>query len=132
MKKKKRDLLSPSSKCCLKKYLDMDLISKYGSLLSILSIFLLQMYNLYIGYNFYTSLFSFFINGIFLFAVLVKIEFITFKRIEPYVNIILKVLIFVLVLNFFGYWLSEISLFNYIFAPISLLGAYLVFMLLIK
>ena len=40
MKKKKRDLLSPTSKCCLKKYLDMDLISKYGSLLSILSIFL--------------------------------------------------------------------------------------------
>lgn len=132
MKKKKRDLLSPISKCCLKKYLDMDLISKYGSLLSILSIFLLQMYNLYIGYNFYASLFSFFINGIFLLAVLVKIEFITLKRIEPYVNTILKVLIFVLVLNFFGYWLSEISLFNYIFAPISLLGAYFVFMLLIK
>ena len=73
MKKKKHNLLLPPSKCCLKKYLDMDLISKYGSLLSILSIFLLQIYNLYTGYNFYTSLFSFFINGIFLLTVLVKI-----------------------------------------------------------
>ena len=132
MKKKKRDLLSPVSKCCLKKYLDIDLISKYGSLLIVLSIFLLQIYYLFIGYNFYTSLFSFFVNGFFLFAVLVKTEFISFDKIQPYLNIILKVLIFVLVLNFFGYWLSQIGLFTYIFAPISLLGAYLVFMLLIK
>ena len=132
MKKKKRDLLAPASKCCLKKYLDIDFISKYGSLLIVLSIFLLQIYNLYTGYNFYTSLFSFFINGIFLLTVLVKIEFVSIKIIEPHVNSILKVLIFVLILNFFGYWLSEISLFNYVFAPISLLGAYLVFMLLIK
>ena len=108
MKKKKLDLLLPASKCCLKKYLDIDFISKYGSLLIVLSIFLLQIYNLSIGYNFYTSLFSFFIN------------------------MILKILIFVLILNFFGYWLSQVGLFNYIFAPISLLGAYLVFMLLIK
>lgn len=132
MKKKKHNLLLPPSKCCLKKYLDMDLISKYGSLLAVLSIFLLQIYNLYIGYSFYTSLVSFFMNGIFLLTVLVKIEFVSIKIIEPHVNNILKVLIFVLVLNFFGYWLSEISLFNYVFAPISLLGAYLVFMLLIK
>ena len=90
MKKKKRDLLAPASKCCLKKYLDIDFISKYGSLLAILSIFLLQIYNLSIGYNFYTSLFSFFVNGFFLFAVLVKTEFISFEKIQPYLNIILK------------------------------------------
>ena len=62
MKKKKLDLLLPASKCCLKKYLDIDFISKYGSLLIVLSIFLLQIYNLSIGYNFYTSLFSFFLE----------------------------------------------------------------------
>jgi hypothetical protein len=43
MKKKKLDLLLPASKCCLKKYLDIDFISKYGSLLIVLSIFLLQI-----------------------------------------------------------------------------------------
>ena len=79
----------PASKCCLKKYLDIDFISKYGSLLIVLSIFLLQIYNLSIGYNFYTSLFSFFINGFFLFAVLVKTEFISIEKIQPYLKLII-------------------------------------------
>ena len=130
MKKKKLSILRPISNCCLKKFLDLDSIAKYGSLFIISFMILLQIFNITIGYNTRMSLFSMFINMFFLIAVLNKLEMIKVSFFEERQDKILKFIIFVFILNFFAYLVSTVQLHNYVFAPMSFLGAYFVFILL--
>ena len=70
MKKKKFKLLWPTSNCCLKKFIDLETISKYGSI-TIISIMLLsQIFNIVIGYNYRMSFFFMIINMFFFFSFL--------------------------------------------------------------
>lgn len=130
MKKKKLNLLKPISNCCLKKFYDLDAISKYGSIIVILVMVLSQVFNITIGYNIRMSLFSMIINIFFLIAVLNKLEMIKISFFEGRLDGILKFMIFVLILNFFAYLSSTVQLYNYVFAPMSFLGAYFIFILL--
>lgn len=132
MKKKKLNLLAPLSKCCLKKFYDLDVISKYGSI-SIISIILLsQVFNIIMGYNYKMSFFSMIINTFFLVIVLAKLEIIEINISIERINNILKFIIVVFIFNFFGYLLSDTQMHNYFFAPLSFLGAYCIFLLTIR
>jgi len=130
MKKKKLKILLPLSNCCLKKFYDLDSISKYGSIFIILFIILIQIFNITIGYNTKMSIFSMFINMFFLVAILTKLEMIKVTIFGEHLDNVLKFIIFVLILNFFGYSLSSVQLYSFVFAPMSFLGAYFVFILL--
>lgn len=130
MKKNRLKTLLPISKCCLKKFYDLDLIAKYGSIFSILFILFSQIYNIVIEYNIRSSFFSMIINLFFLVAILTKVEMIKVTILEEQLDNILKVIIFVLILNFLGYMVSSEEIHNYLFAPMSFLGAYFVFILL--
>lgn len=130
MKKKRQSILIPLSKCCLKRFYDLDLIAKYGSIFIISFILLSQIFNILMGQDIKTSLFSVIINLFFLVAILTKVEMIKVTILEEQLDNILKVIIFVLFLNFLGYMVSSEEIHNYLFAPISFFGAYLVFVLL--
>ncbi len=130
MKKKRQSILIPLSKCCLKRFYDLDLIAKYGSIFIISFILLSQIFNILMGQDVKTSLFSVIINLFFLVAILTKVEMIKVTILEEQLDNILKVIIFVLFLNFLGYMVSSEEIHNYLFAPISFFGAYLVFVLL--
>lgn len=130
MKKKRQSILIPLSKCCLKKFYDLDLIAKYGSIFIISFILLIQIFNIVIGHDIKTSIFSAIINLFFLVAILTKVEIIKVTILEKQLDNILKVIIFVLILNFLGYMLSSLEIYNYIFSPMSFFGAYFVFILL--
>lgn len=130
MKKKRQSILIPLSKCCLKRFYDLDLIAKYGSIFIISFILLSQIFNILNGQDIKTSLFSVIINLFFLVAILTKVEMIKVTILEEQLDNILKVIIFVLFLNFLGYMVSNEEIHNYLFAPISFFGAYLVFVLL--
>lgn len=132
MKKKKLKLLRPISNCCLKKFIDLDTIAKYGSIITISIILLSQIFNVYIGYNYRMSFFSMIINIFFLIVVLQKLEMIKLNILEEQVNSILKFIIFIFIVNFFAYMVSSVPLHNYFFAPISFLGAYFIFILLMN
>ena len=75
-KTRKKSILLPLSKCCLKKFYDLDLISKYGSIIIISFILLTQVYNIIIGQDVSSSFFSMIINLFFLVAILTKVEII--------------------------------------------------------
>ncbi len=130
MKKNRLKTLLPISKCCLKKFYDLDLIAKYGAIFIISFILVSQIYNIVIEYNIRSSFFSMIINLFFLVAVLTKVEIIKVAILEEQLDNILKVIIFVLLLNFLGYMVSSEEIHNYLFAPMSFFGAYFVFILL--
>ena len=130
MKKKKKKLLWPISNCCLKKFYDLDSLSKYGSISVLLIIISFQIFNISIGYNYEMSFFSMIINTFFLVIVLIRLEVLKISIFNTYMNSILKFMIFVFILNFFAYLLSSVQIHNYIFAPLSFLGAYFIFILL--
>lgn len=130
MKKNRLKTLLPISKCCLKKFYDLDLIAKYGAIFIISFILVSQIYNIVIEYNIRSSFFSMIINLFFLVAVLTKVEIIKVAILEEQLDNILKVMIFVLLLNFLGYMVSSKEIHNYLFAPMSFFGAYFVFILL--
>lgn len=129
-KTRKKSILLPLSKCCLKKFYDLDLISKYGSIIIISFILLTQVYNIIIGQDVSSSFFSMIINLFFLVAILTKVEIIKVNILEKQLDTILKVIIFVFILDFFGYMSSTNEIYNYLFAPMSFWGAYFVFLLL--
>lgn len=131
MKKKKLNLLLPISKCCLKKFYDLDIISKYGSISTISILTLYQGYNVLVSTSVITLL-SLIITLFFLIIVLVKLNLLEFKIFKEKINIILKFMIFILILNFLAYLNSDVEIHSYIFAPISFLGAYFIFLLLLK
>ena len=130
MKKKKKKLLWPISNCCLKKFYDLDSLSKYGSISVLLIIISFQIFNISIGYNYEMSFFSIIVNTFFLVIVLIRLEVLKISIFNTYMNSILKFMIFVFILNFFAYLLSSVQIHNYIFAPLSFLGAYFIFILL--
>ena len=132
MKKKKKSILWPISNCCLKKFYDLDSLSKYGSILVILLFLLFQVFNVAIGYKYEASFLSMIINTFFLVVVLTKLGILKIAILEKPMNTILKFMIFIFILNFFAYLTSSIQLHNYFFAPISFLGAYFIFLLLAK
>ncbi len=130
MKKKKKKLLWPISNCCLKKFYDLDSLSKYGSISIILLFLSFQIFNVTIGYNYEMSFFSIIVNIFFLVIVLIRLEVLKITFFNAYMNKILKIMIFVFILNFFAYLLSNMQIHNYVFAPLSFLGAYFIFILL--
>ena len=132
MKKKKFKLLLPISNCCLKKFIDLETISKYGSIVVIAVMILLQIFNIVIGSNYIMSFLSMIINTFFLVAVLTKLEMIKMSILEKHLNNILKFMIFIFILNFLGYLTSTSEIHNYVLAPISFLGAYFISLLLIN
>lgn len=133
IKKKKFKLLWPKSNCCLKKFLDLELISKYGSISVIFIMILSQVFNIIMQESSYTMAFlSMIINTLFLIVILTKLEIIKISILEKYLNTILKIIIFIFILNFFGYLTSSLAIYNYVLAPISFLGAYFVFLLLLN
>lgn len=130
MKNKKKRLLWSISNCCFKKVIDLDIIAKYGSITAISIILLSQILNISESNNIRMSFFSMFINIFFLVVVLNKVEILKLTIFEEQMNGILKFIIFVFVLNFFAYLISEVPIHNYFFAPVSFLGAYFIFVLL--
>lgn len=130
MKNKKKRLLWSISNCCFKKVIDLDIIAKYGSIIAISIILLSQILNISESNNIRMSFFSMFINIFFLVVVLNKVEILKLTIFEEQMNGILKFIIFIFVLNFFAYLISEVPIHNYFFAPVSFLGAYFIFVLL--
>ena len=133
IKKKKFRLLWPDSNCCLKKFIDLDTISKYGSIIVLIIMILSQVFNIIVQKSSYEMAFlSMIVNTFFLVSVLTKIELIKIRILDKYLNNILKFMIFIFILNFLGYLTSTSEVHNYLFAPISFFGAYFISLLLLK
>ncbi len=133
IKKKKFRLLWPDSNCCLKKFIDLDTISKYGSIIVLIIMILSQVFNIIVQKSSYEMAFlSMIVNTFFLVSVLTKIELIKISILDKYLNNILKFMIFIFILNFLGYLTSTSEVHNYLFAPISFFGAYFISLLLLK
>ncbi len=132
IKKKKFRLLWPDSNCCLKKFIDLDNISKYGSIIVLIIMILSQVFNIIVQKSSYEMAFlSMIVNTFFLVSVLSKLEIIKMSILEKYINNILKFMIFIFILNFLGYLTSTSEIHNYVFAPISFFGAYFISLLLL-
>ena len=133
IKKKKFRLLWPDSNCCLKKFIDLDTISKYGSIIVLIIMILSQVFNIIVQKSSYEMAFlSMIVNTFFLVSVLTKIELIKISILDKYLNNILKFMIFIFILNFLGYLTSTSEIYNYVLAPMSFLGAYFISLLLIN
>lgn len=132
MKKKKPSILLPLSKCCLKKFYDLDIVSKYGSITVVSILILNQLFNIFMRENITMSIFSLFVNLFFLAIILTKLNMIKLSLFEEKIDSLLKLILFVLILNFFGYLLSTEEIHNYFFAPLSFLGAYFILLLLLR
>lgn len=131
MKEKKR-ILWPKSKCCLKKFLDLEFLAKYGSIAIIIGSIAIQSLNIVENKNFELSFFSIIINLFFLVVVLTKLEIIKIDSLEKYLDNLLKIMIFIFLLNFVAYLFANDLIQNYVYAPLSFLGAYFFFLLLYK
>ena len=134
MKKKKfRTLWAEArKKCCVKNFFELDFLAKYGSIAVIIFFILLQSYNITVDENFSLVFISILINLFFLLIVLIKVEIIKLDFLKLYVNSSLKFMIFIFLLNFGLYLFVNSMIYNYVYAPISLLGAYFIFLLLKK
>lgn len=130
--KEKRRILWPKSKCCLKKFLDLKFLAKYGSIAIIIGSIAVQSLNIIENKNFELSFFSIIINLFFLVVVLTKLEIIKIDSLEKYLDSLLKIMIFIFLLNFVAYLFANDLIQNYVYAPLSFLGAYFFFLLLYK
>lgn len=130
--KEKRRILWPKSKCCLKKFLDLEFLAKYGSIAIIIGSIAIQSVNIVENKNFELSFFSIIINLFFLVVVLTKLEIIKIDSLEKYLDNLLKIMIFIFLLNFVAYLFANDLIQNYVYAPLSFLGAYFFFLLLYK
>ncbi|WP_323665076.1 hypothetical protein [Aliarcobacter butzleri] len=130
--KEKRRILWPKSKCCLKKFLDLQFLAKYGSIAIIIGSIAVQSLNIVENKNFELSFFSIIINLFFLVVVLTKLEIIKIDSLEKYLDNLLKIMIFIFLLNFVAYLFANDLIQNYVYAPLSFLGAYFFFLLLYK
>ncbi|RBQ32468.1 hypothetical protein CRU92_01810 [Arcobacter sp. FW59] len=119
-------------KCCLKKFLELDKFAKYGSI-SVLAIAILtQSYNVVIAKNFILSFISLLFNLFFLLIVLLKLDIVKMNILKPFINYSLRFLIFLFLLNSFIYLFIDSWVYQFVYAPINLLGAYFIFLLLKK
>ncbi|MCT7594698.1 hypothetical protein [Aliarcobacter butzleri] len=130
--KEERRILWPKSKCCLKKFLDLEFLAKYGSIAIIIGSIAVQSLNIIENKNFELSFFSIIINLFFLVVVLTKLEIIKIDSLEKYLDSLLKIMIFIFLLNFVAYLFANDLIQNYVYAPLSFLGAYFFFLLLYK
>ena len=132
MKNKKFRLLWPTSKCCLKKFLDLQLLAKYGPIVVILMFISIQILNIFSAKNYEASFISLIINLFFLVIVLTKLEYLKIDSLNKYIDRTLKIMIFIFILNFFGYLVVDGYIYKYVLAPISFFGAYFISLLLLK
>ncbi|MBL3520540.1 hypothetical protein [Aliarcobacter lanthieri] len=119
-------------KCCIKKFLELENVAKYGSISVLVIAIFSQVYNLIISKDFNLSLISLLINIFFLIIVLIKLNIIKLFIKKYFINYSLIFLIFILLLNFFMYLFVDSWLYQYVYAPINLIGAYFIFLLLKK
>ncbi|RBQ27490.1 hypothetical protein [Arcobacter sp. CECT 9188] len=119
-------------KCCIKKFLELENVAKYGSISVLVIAIFSQVYNLIISKDFILSLISLLINIFFLIIVLIKLNIIKLFIKKYFINYSLIFLIFILLLNFFMYLFVYSWLYQYVYAPINLIGAYFIFLLLKK
>ncbi|QKF58579.1 hypothetical protein ACN2EN_02750 [Aliarcobacter lanthieri] len=119
-------------KCCIKKFLELENVAKYGSISILVIAIFSQVYNLIISKDFNLSLISLLINIFFLIIVLIKLNIIKLFIKKDFINYSLIFLIFILLLNFFMYLFVDSWLYQYVYAPINLIGAYFIFLLLKK
>lgn len=132
MKNKKFKLLLPSSKCCLKKFLELDFLAKNGSLFIVLLSIAIQSFNIINANNYEASFVSLIINLYFLVVVLTKLEYCKIDILNKYIDISLKIIIFIYILNFFSYLFMEDYIYKFVIATLNFLGAYCIFLLLKK
>ncbi|MCT7608204.1 hypothetical protein, partial [Aliarcobacter butzleri] len=92
----------------------------------------IQSLNIVENKNFELSFFSIIINLFFLVVVLTKLEIIKIDSLEKYLDSLLKIMIFIFLLNFVAYLFANDLIQNYVYAPLSFLGAYFFFLLLYK
>ncbi|WP_418179300.1 hypothetical protein ACNSOO_11705 [Aliarcobacter lanthieri] len=119
-------------KCCIKKFLELENVAKYGSISILVIAIFSQVYNLIISKDFNLSLISLLINIFFLIIVLIKLNIIKLFIKKDFINYSLIFLIFILLLNFFMYLFVDSWVYQYVYAPINLIGAYFIFLLLKK
>jgi uncharacterized membrane protein len=131
MKDKKFRLLWPTSKCCLKKFFELEFLAKYGSISVVLIFIAIQVFNIVQGENYQTSFTSLIINLFFLVVVLTKLEYLRIEQLKKYIDTILKIMIFIFLLNSVAYLQAEVS-YKYAITPLSFFGAYFIFLLLKK
>ena len=129
--RKKRDykLLWPSSKCCLKRMIDLDTVVKYGSITVFLMMISSQLLNIVLKQDLMLSVVSMVINIYFLMAVLTRLEIFSFSIFAENLDKVLKIIFWVLLLNSLAYFVSNVQIHNYLFAPLNFLGAYFIFVL---
>lgn len=132
MKNKNSRLLWPTSKCCLKKFFELNAISKFGSIFVVLISIFVQILNIINLKDYEASFFSLIINLFFLVIVLTKLEYLKIDSLNKYIDRTLKIMIFIFILNFFGYLVVDGYIYKYVLAPISFFGAYFIFLLLKK
>ncbi|QEZ89724.1 hypothetical protein [Aliarcobacter cibarius] len=133
MKTKKFRLLWPTSKCCLKKFLDLQFLAKYGSIIVVLMFISIQVVNIINLKNYEASFFSLLVNLFFLIVVLTKLEYLKIDVLNKYIDTTLKIMIFIFFLNFIAYLgVEEGFIYRYVIAPMSFLGSYFIFLLLKK
>jgi len=132
MKKKKFRTLweETKKKCCIKEFLDLENLAKYGPISTLLIVILIQSYNIIIDKDFALSLISILVNLFFLLIVLVKLNIIKMDILKPYLNYALKLLISIFLLNFIMYILTDNLLYQCVYALINFIGAYFIFLLL--
>jgi hypothetical protein len=129
-KKKKFRKLWPTSKCCMKKALELNNIGKYGSIFVTSSFILIALYNMITLNYFLFSFISFLINLYFLSIVFIKLEMIKFDLLNKYVVFSLRVMIFLFLINSFAYLSHNSDFSKLVLAPMSFIGAYFIFLLL--
>ena len=133
MKTKKFRLLWPTSKCCLKKFLDLQFLAKYGSIIVVLMFISIQVVNIINLKNYEASFFSLLVNLFFLIVVLTKLEYLKIDVLNKYIDTTLKIMIFIFFLNFIAYLgVEEGFIYRYVIAPMCFLGSYFIFLLLKK
>lgn len=128
-KKKNYKLLWPTSKCCLKKKIDLDVVVKHGSIIVLLMMISSQLLNILLKQNLMMSLVSIVVNIYFLMAVLTKLEIINFSIFSQNLDKVFKFMFWIFLLNSFAYFVSRVQIHNYLFAPLNFLGAYFIFVL---
>lgn len=132
MKNKKFRLLWPTSKCCLKKFLDLQLLAKYGPIVVITMFIAIQVVNIFNFKDYAVSFFSLIVNLFFLVVILTKLEYLKIDALNKYVDTTLKIMIFVFLLSFIAYLGTDSFFYKYIASTLSFLGAYFIFLLLKK
>lgn len=121
---------STHRKYCPNNFIDIDKISKYGSIFSILVAILIQCINIATGKNFNIAFSSILFNLFFLLIILQKTNIINISLLDIYVSSSLKLLFALFLINSLIYIFVDDRIYNFIYAPLSFFGAYFIFLLI--